>query len=126
MEEIPMTFEEQIGTAILGIDTLWGGDVMCPSGAGRFIADSWFSDEPLPSAYTNPAAARLRQSGGVSAKSVDREAVEAYLRQVNLPRALAGLRQEAARTDALRRAYLTNLAICLETMWDLAMEVLGK
>jgi len=115
-----------VAESVLGIDTLWGGDVMCPSGAGRFIADSWFSDEPLPSAYTNPAAARLRQSGGVSAKSVDREAVEAYLRQVNLPRALAGLRQEAARTDALRRAYLTNLAICLETMWDLAMEVLGK
>ncbi len=21
---------------------------MCPSGTGRFIADSWFSDDPLP------------------------------------------------------------------------------
>jgi hypothetical protein len=29
-----------IANAILGIDTLWGGDVMCPSGTGRFIADS--------------------------------------------------------------------------------------
>ena len=47
-------------TAILGIDTLWGGDVMNPSGTGRFIADSWFSDEPLPRAYTHPAAAKLR------------------------------------------------------------------
>lgn len=115
-----------IAESVLGIDTLWGGDVMCPSGAGRFIADSWFSDEPLPSAYTNPAAVRLRESGGVSAKSVDREALEAYLRQVNLPRALAGLRQEAGRTGPLRRAYLANLALCLETMWDLAMEVLEK
>ncbi len=35
-------------TAILGIDTLWGGDVIDPSGAGRFIADSWFSEQPLP------------------------------------------------------------------------------
>ena len=49
-----------IANAILGIDTLWGGDVMCPSGTGRFIADSWFSDEPLPPAYTHPAAARVR------------------------------------------------------------------
>src|ERR1039457_5096726 len=55
-----------IANAILGIDTLWGGDVMCPSGTGRFIADSWFSDEPLPSAYTHPAAARVRESGGVA------------------------------------------------------------
>ena len=23
--------------AVLGIDTLWGGDVMCPSGTGRFL-----------------------------------------------------------------------------------------
>ena len=33
-------------TALLGIDTLWGGDVMNPSGTGRAIVDSWFSDEP--------------------------------------------------------------------------------
>ena len=49
-----------VADAVLGVDTLWGGDVMCPSGTGRFIADSWFSDEPLPIAYTHPAASRLR------------------------------------------------------------------
>ena len=27
-----------IANAIIGLDTLWGGDVMCPSGTGRFIA----------------------------------------------------------------------------------------
>jgi hypothetical protein len=81
-----------VADAVLGIDTLWGGDVLCPSGTGRFIADSWFSDEPMPAAYTHPAAARLRQSGGVSGKSVDRDAVEQYLRQVNLPQAIAGIR----------------------------------
>ncbi len=86
-------------TLMLGIDTLWGGDVMCPSGTGRFIADSWFSDEPLPSAYTHPAAARLRQSGGVGAKNIDRDAIESYLRDVDLPAAIAGLRSEAARSS---------------------------
>ena len=55
--------------AVLGIDTLWGGDVMCPSGTGRFIADSWFSDDPLPLAYTAASAARVRESGGVGGKA---------------------------------------------------------
>ena len=115
-----------VADAVLGIDTLWGGDVLCPSGVGRFIADTWFSDEPLPTAYTHPAAARLRQSGGVAGKNVDREAVEEYLRAVDLPEAIAGLRKEAAKMGGLRQPYLTGMAICLETMWDLAMEVLGK
>ena len=57
-------FEELVGTAILGIDTLWGGDVMCPSGTGRFIADSWFSDEPLP--------ARLHPSHGGARSRIGR------------------------------------------------------
>ena len=118
--------EKYIADAILGIDTLWGGDVLCPSGVGRFIADSWFSDEPLPAAYTHPAAARLRDCGGVTGKNVDREAVEEYLRAVDLPQAIAGVRQEAAKMGGLRQPYLTGMANSLDTMWDLAMEVLGK
>ena len=47
-----------VADAVLGTDTLWGGDVVRPLGTGRFIADSWFSDEPLPPAYKAPAAAR--------------------------------------------------------------------
>ncbi len=123
-----------VADAVLGIDTLWGGDVMCPSGTGRFIADCWFSDEPLPVAYTHPAAGRLRDCGGVSGKNVDRNAVEQYLREVNLPKAIAGIREEAGklagtvagRSGALRKPYLISLADCLDVMWDLAMEVLGK
>lgn len=115
-----------VAEAVLGIDTLWGGDVMCASGTGRFIADSWFSNEPLPAAYTHPAAARLRQSGGVSGKTVDRDAVETYLREIDLRAAIAGLRGEAAGCDALRQSYLLGLALSLETMWDMAMEAVGK
>jgi hypothetical protein len=115
-----------IADAVLGIDTLWGGDVLCASGTGRFIADSWFSDEPLPAAYTHPAAARVRESGGVASKSVDREAVDEYLRAVDLPQAITGVRQEAEKMPPLRQSYLTGMADCFETMGDLAMEVLGK
>jgi len=115
-----------IANAILGIDTLWGGDVMCPSGTGRFIADSWFSDEPLPPAYTHPTAARVRESGGVSAKVPDRPAIEAYLAAVDILGAIRGLKTEAAAITGLRGEYLRGLALCFETMWDLAMEMLGK
>jgi len=119
-----------VADAVLGIDTLWGGDVMCASGTGRFIADSWFSDEPLPPAYNVPAAARVRETGGVAGKSPDRQAVEEYLRQVDLPQCIAGIRDEAGdgagKTVGMRSLYLQGLALSLETMWDLAMEVLGK
>jgi hypothetical protein len=118
--------EELVGNAILGIDTLWGGDVMCASGTGRFIADSWFSDEPLPIAYTAPEAAPVRQSGGVSAKSPDTAAIDAYLAKVDVPAAIEGLKGAAAELGGLRGEYIAGLALCFETMWDLAMEVLGR
>ena len=48
-----------VADAVLGIDTLWGGDVMCPSGTGRFIADSWFSDEQAQTSCPPGSAALL-------------------------------------------------------------------
>lgn len=115
-----------VAEAVLGVDTLWGGDVMCPSGTGRFIADSWFSDEPLPLAYTHPAAARLRLLGGVADKDAAREAAAEYLRAVSLRDAIAGVGGEAEKIGGARGAYLAGLAVCLEAMFDLAMEVIGK
>jgi hypothetical protein len=111
---------------ILGIDTLWGGDVMCASGTGRFIADSWFSDEALPPAYTLASAARVRESGGVAGKDVDRQAVEDYLKQIDVTGAIEGIRSEGVKIGGLRGSYLKGLAISLGAMWDLAMEILGK
>jgi hypothetical protein len=119
-------FEELVGNAILGIDTLWGGDVMCPSGTGRFIADSWFSDEPLPAAYTHQAAARVRQSGGVCAKPPDTAAIDAYLAAVDVLGAIRGLAGRGNQIGGLRGEYLKGLAVCFEAMWDLAMEILGR
>jgi hypothetical protein len=119
-------FRERLGNAILGIDTLWGGDVMCASGTGRSIADSWFSDEPLPLAYTHPAAEKVRRSGGVSAQTPDREAIETYLQAVDVLGAIRGLSAESRRMTGLRAEYVRGLALCFEVMWDLAMELLGK
>ncbi|MEO8663625.1 MAG: hypothetical protein ABI693_34530 [Bryobacteraceae bacterium] len=114
-----MTFSETVGTAILGIDTLWGGDVMCASGTGRFIADSWFSDEPLPLAYTHPAAARIRESGGVTAAAPAHAAIDEYLSAVDVRGAIGVL-------NASDSEYVRNLGLCFEVMWDLAMELLGR
>jgi hypothetical protein len=119
-------FEDLTANAILGIDTLWGGDVMCPSGTGRFIADSWFSDESLPAAYTHPAAERVRASGGVSAKQPDRAAIDAYIDAVDVHGAIEGLAREAAAIPGLRGDYLRGMADSFEVMWDLVMERLGK
>lgn len=121
-----LTHQSLIANAILGIDTLWGGDVMCPSGTGRFIADSWFSDEPLPAAYTHATAARLREFGGVSAKAPDKQAIAAYLAAVDVEGAIRGLTAEAAAMQGLTGDYLRGLALCFETMWDLAMEMVGQ
>ena len=115
-----------VADAVIGIDTLWGGDVMCASGTGRFIADSWFSDEPLPHAYTTPEAQRVRETGGVSGKTIDREAVEKYLAAVDLQAAISGMSAEAVKVGGLRGKYLAGLVVCFQAMYDLAMEILGK
>lgn len=115
-----------VADAILAIDTLWGGDVMCPSGTGRFIADSWFSDKPLPEAYTLPSAARIRESGGAASKKLDKTAVGEYLRNVDVPAAIAGVQAEAQKIGGLRGQYLSSLSSALATMWDLALEVLER
>src|SRR5436190_16324050 len=115
-----------VADAILGIDTLWGGDVMCPSGTGRFIADSWFSDRPLPRAYTHATAAAVRAAGGVGAKAPDRAAIRAYLGAVDVKGAIQGMADEARSAGGLRAAYLDGLALCFMAMWDLAMEILGQ
>ena len=118
--------DSHIANAILGIDTLWGGDVMNPSGVGRFIADSWFSDAPLPQAYTHSMAAKVRESGGVSAKVPDKTAIEAYLADVDVHGAIQEVASQGAKLEGLRGSYLLGLAQCFEVMWDLAMEILGK
>jgi hypothetical protein len=113
-------------TAILGIDTLWGGDVMNPSGTGRFIADSWFSGEPLPEAYTHPSAKKVRESGGVSAKQPNRAAIDGYLKVVDVKGAIDAMASEGRKLGGLRGAYFDGLGISLTVMWDLVLELLGQ
>jgi len=121
--------ERAIAEAILGVDTLFGGDVMNPSGTGRFIADAWFSDQPLPAAYSHPAAAAVRAGGGVSAAVPDRAAIAAYLAAVDIPAAIAAIAAAASGpglAGSLRGRYLAGLAQSCGVMWELAQELLGQ
>ncbi len=120
-----MNYEQLVGNAILGIDTLFGGDVMCASGTGRFIADSWFSDAEMPEAYSHPTAARVRESGGVCAKEIDRAAIDAYLTAVDVHAAINGLNDAGSKMPGLRGEYVQGLALCFDVMWDLVMELMG-
>ncbi len=115
-----------IAEATLGLDTLWGGDVLHHSGEGRFVADCWFSGAPLPAAYTHPAAARLRQSRGIQAKTPDMDAIQAYLDAVDVCGAIRQISEQAKTTPPRRKKYLKGLANSLEVIWDLAMETIGK
>jgi hypothetical protein len=118
--------DRNIANAIIGIDTIWGGDVQCASGMGRFIADSWFSDEPLPTAYTDASAAKVRETGGVSGKEPDIAAIDVYTEAVDVRGAIDEISKAAPDVGGLRGAYLDGLGVCFEIMWDLAMEILGK
>ncbi|NJD33092.1 MAG: hypothetical protein FIB04_14535 [Gammaproteobacteria bacterium] len=115
-----------IADSLLGVDTLWGGDVMNPSGIGRFIADCWYSDEPLPEAYTHPTAAALRANGGVGADAPDGASVDAYIATVDVKGAISRVIAEGRAIGGLRGAHLEGLGLCSEVMFDLAMEMVGK
>jgi hypothetical protein len=68
----------------------------------------------------------VRESGGVLSKKPDREAIERYLGEVDTLGYIRELRFQAKSIGGLRGEYLCGLADCFETMWDLAMEMLGK
>ena len=120
------SLDARVATALLGIDALWGGDVMNPSGVGRAVVDSWFSDVPMPGAYTHPAAAKLRAGGGVAAKEPDRAAIDAYLAEIDVKGAIDDVWREGKALGGLRGAFFDGLGECLSAMWDLSMEILGR
>ena len=118
--------DRALATALLGLDTLWGGDIMNPSGTGRAIVDSWFSDAPMPEAYTHPAAQKLRDSGGVAAKEPDRAAVDAYLAAIDVAGAMREVASLGPALPGLRGKFFDGMSQCLSAMWDLSMNLLGR
>jgi len=116
-----------VADAVLGVDTLWGGDCHVRFRHGtihRRLVVSPTSRCPLPTP-SRPPRGSASPAASVD-KKVDRQAVDDYLASSRSPQAIAGIRAEAKKSGGMRGEYLQGLALCLETMWDLAMEVLGK
>jgi hypothetical protein len=118
--------DSALATALLGLDAVWGGDVMNPSGTARAIVDSWFSDVPMPEAYTHPAAQKLRETGGVAGKEPDRAAVDAYLAAIDVQGAMREVEALGRALPGLRGKFFDGLSQCLSAMWDLSMHLLGR
>ncbi len=118
-------YDSLVADAIIGIDTLWGGDVNNPSGTGRFIADSYFSGAELPALYADPAAKQLREGGGVTGDADAQTAARTLLERYELRARIGALRAAGEGFASLRGAYVTGLADSLEVMLDLALEVIG-
>jgi hypothetical protein len=122
--------DEDIGAvlakAVIGIDTLWGGDIRAPSGVDRIFADSWLSDQPLPLDLNSGAAIAVRSAGGAYADPVDVPAIDRFLADVDLSGTLAELKARTSETTGGRRGYLTGMCAALGVMWSLAMEKLGR
>jgi len=122
-----------VAQSIIGVDTLWGGDVENPSGLGRFIADSYFSGKVLPSCYSHPVAEKLRaESEGVMGKMASNEDVAKFVKDCGLNRTIDGVRQSGlfyadhqSAKWVMRSKYLVSLADSLDIMLRLALAVRG-
>ncbi len=121
------SFEYHLGTLVLGVDTLWGGNVSSPSGLDHFIADNWISGAPFPEVMNDPFAATLRADGaGVLTKKDQGDAVSAFVEKYGLDTLPNTLRMEIHTIhDADRATYLRNLVSSLEVMRDRAMAEVG-
>lgn len=115
--------DKAVATAILGVDTLWGGDVRNPSGTGRFIADCYFSGRPFPPCYNHPTAAKLRESGGVLGHTVTNDEIRDYLTGIEFYEAMRLMENEArsGRLHPLRSSYLENLNGSIWIMDNMAL-----
>lgn len=118
-------YERAVANAIISVDTLWGGDVNCRSGTGRVIADSYFSWKDLPEAYEGEDAARLRETGGVSAKEPDKATIRAYLARTRPLDHVDAMVRLAADFKPLRREVVEGLADALRVELELALEQIG-
>lgn len=121
------SFEYNLGTLILGVDTLWGGNVASPSGVDHFIADHWISGAPFPDVMNDHFAVALRADGaGVLTKKDQKDAVRTFVENYaldTLPNTL--LEQISSIQDKDRATYLRNLVSALEVMRDRAMAEVG-
>lgn len=111
----------KIATAIIGVDTLWGGDVDDFSGTNRLIADSYFSDYELPPCFFDSVADRLRQSEGVLGKVVSNDDIIGFVEKFALRDCIDFITSGASAFTDAQKKYQARMGKALETMLDLAL-----
>lgn len=121
-------FDYDLATAIIGVDTLWGGNVESQSGTGRVIADSYFSGFALPPWYTHPTAVLLRHRGeGVLGAIVSNQDILRFLHDHRIMEAIESVRRHGTRmlgnknVGHWRGKGLVHLADALDVMLQLAL-----
>jgi len=96
------------------------------------VPREWGASSPIHGSPTSrcPLPTQIRprrdcESAAASPKRIVRQWKNICAR-VDLPKAIAGVRAEAAKIGGPRQAFLTGTADSLDVMLDLAMEVAGK
>ncbi len=112
-------FEQNLGTLLVGADTLWGGNIK-GSAADRFILDHWVSGRGLPTIYHDTRARLLREAGGVRPKS-NPALVNAFVHAYHLLELPATVRAEIPYEDHLSRKFVDHLTHALEVIVQTAV-----
>lgn len=117
----PSDFTRHYATAIIGADTLAGGNIGVPSGRDHFIADQWTSGEPLPEVYDDDAAKELRSKGG--AGEAKEAAVQLIKRYDLLDVPTEASRIAKREFDSGRAGYIERTMECMRLMIQYSLAV---
>src|SRR3989344_2792992 len=110
-------YEERLSTLLIGVDSLFGGDVMHESGTKHMIADSWTSNMVPPKIYDDETAKLLRDKGGLD--GIDNSIINGFIRRYNLIELPEIIREDVLsfqNKNPDRTTYVHNLVGALEVM----------
>lgn len=115
-------FAHDLATLVIGVDTMWGGDILQESGSEHFIADTWTSDAKPPEIYWSEQAQELREKGGVLGGA----SIGAFSSKYNLDKLVGKTIAAGLEMDSDRGRYLVHLGQALDTMISTAYAIYGK
>lgn len=119
-------FELEYATQVIGVDSLFGGDVGKPEGAAHFIADTYPKGEvQLPPIHTDKRAEALRKAGGANQNNVDN--VRGLINDYGLLEADNRLEESLpSEASPQRTRFATNMGKCLSIIARTAMAIAEK
>lgn len=127
MEKTLPEFENRLSTLLIGVDSLFGGDVMHESGTKHVIADTWTSNYTPPKIYYDKTAQLLRDNDGL--EGIDTEIVNDFIERydlLGLPFIVRCESLDFRERSPDRSNYFHNLANSLEMMLNTAIAMANK